>query len=114
VARPAGIQEENVWGHLTQRDTIVYYDNDFEIFLDPTANVVDYFEFEVTCLNTLFDMFHPCEGWVWNPVRSGSIHVPEMWGKAVFSDLPAGSARDRELERGLRLLDAPAPPATRA
>ena len=54
----ARLQEENVWGHLTKRDTIVYYDNDFEIFLDPTANAVAYFEFEVNPLNTMFDMFH--------------------------------------------------------
>ena len=198
------LQEENVWGHLTQRDTILYYDNDFEIFLDPTANAVDYFEFEVTCLNTMFDMFHendnnrgaladrrydspgtrhavqvqgtlnyhhdvdegwtvevmipfedlhswnpnmslpvkrgdlwrvefsrvqylhvyhqlfpyllphsPCEDWVWNTVHSGSIHVPEMWGKVLFSDRPAGSAPDEELERGFPILDAPGPPGAR-
>ena len=54
----AQLQEENVWGHLTKRDTIAYYDNDFEIFLDPTANGINYFEFEFNALNLLFDMWH--------------------------------------------------------
>lgn len=54
----AQLQEENVWGHLTKRDTIAYYDNDFEIFLDPTANGINYFEFEYNSLNLLFDMWH--------------------------------------------------------
>jgi formylglycine-generating enzyme required for sulfatase activity len=54
----ARLQEENVWGHITQRDSIVYYDNDFEIFVDPTANAVNYYEYEMTCLNTMFDMWH--------------------------------------------------------
>ncbi|MCE5250431.1 SUMF1/EgtB/PvdO family nonheme iron enzyme [bacterium] len=197
----AQLQEENVWGHITKRDSIVYYDNDFEIFLDPTANAVDYFEFELTCLNTMFDMFHEndnnrgaladrkydspgtrhavnvqgtlnyhydtddgwtveieipfedlrswnpkmtlpvkrgdlwrvnfsrveylhiynqlfpyllpyssCEDWVWNTVHAGSLHIPEMWGKVLFSDMYAGAVTDKELERGFILSEAPRPP----
>ncbi len=54
----AELQEENVWAHLTQRDSVIYYDNDFEIFLDPTADGLNYFEFELNALNTMFDMWH--------------------------------------------------------
>ncbi len=59
----AQLQEENVWGHLSKRDAIVYYDNDFEIFLDPTANGINYFEFELNALNTMFDMWHELDNW---------------------------------------------------
>lgn len=59
----AQLQEENVWGHLSKRDAIVYYDNDFEIFLDPTANGLNYFEFELNPLNTMFDMWHELDNW---------------------------------------------------
>ncbi|MBN1293469.1 MAG: SUMF1/EgtB/PvdO family nonheme iron enzyme [Candidatus Latescibacteria bacterium] len=52
------LQEENVWGHLTVRDTIIYYDNDWEIFLNPTADGVGYYEFEINPLNYAWDMFH--------------------------------------------------------
>jgi len=59
----AQLQEENVWAHLDKRDAIVYYDNDFEIFLDPTANGINYFEFELNALNTMFDMWHELDNW---------------------------------------------------
>lgn len=59
----AQLQEENVWAHLSKRDAIVYYDNDFEIFLDPTANGINYFEFEMNALNTMFDMWHELDNW---------------------------------------------------
>ena len=54
----AELQEENVWGSLVERDCIIYHDNDFEVFLDPTADGVGYFELEVNPLNTMWDMFH--------------------------------------------------------
>lgn len=200
----AQLQEENVWGHITQRDSIVYYDNDFEIFVDPTANAVNYFEYEMTCLNTMFDMWHendnyrgaladgrydapglrsavrvqgtlnyqydtdegwtaevkipfrdmqaanpdmripvkrgdmwrmnfsrveylhiysqlfpyllpysPCEDWVWNTTHVGDLHIPEMWAKAVFSDMYAGSVLDTELENSFPILNPPPAPKKR-
>lgn len=54
----AELQEENVYGTLTERDCVIYYDNDFEIFLDPTSDGVGYYEFEINPLNTVWDMFH--------------------------------------------------------
>ncbi|NKB71229.1 MAG: SUMF1/EgtB/PvdO family nonheme iron enzyme [Candidatus Latescibacteria bacterium] len=188
----AQLQEENVWGSLVERDCVIYYDNDFEIFLDPTADGVGYYEFEINPLNTLWDMFHetdyhrasalhtlydiegvehaidvqgtlnwhgdrdigwtvevkwplqalltqnprvslpikrgdtwrvnfsrvqylhlydrlyptkipdtPCEDWIWQSTETGDLHNPEMWGKVVFSDLPAASIADEGLERAL-------------
>ena len=52
------LQEENVWGHLTVRDTVIYHDNDWEIFLNPTADGIGYYEFEINPLNYVWDMFH--------------------------------------------------------
>ncbi len=201
----ARLQEENVWGHITKRDTISYWDNDFEIFIDPTADAVDYFEFEMTPLNQMFDMWHendnhrnaladgsydaagmrhavqvqgtlnyhhdtddgwtvevmipfsdmvewnprmvvppqrgdmwrfnfsrvqfmhvytqlfpyllpnsPVEDWVWAATFVGDLHIPEMWGKGVFSGLPAGTVHDDELHELYSILEAPALPTTRA
>ena len=194
----AEMQEENVWGSLTERDCVIYHDNDFEIFLNPTADGVGYYEFEINALNTAWDMFHetdyhrasalhssydvtglrhavhvqgtlnyhhdedtgwtvevrwplasllernpdvslpirrgdvwrlnfsrvqymhiydrlvpamvpqsPCEDWIWQSTETGDLHNPEMWGKVVFSDLPAGTVLDTELERGFSILPAP-------
>ena len=54
----AELQEENVYGTLSERDCVIYMDNDFEIFLNPTADGVGYYEFEINPLNTVWDMFH--------------------------------------------------------
>ena len=31
----AELQEPHIWATLTERDAVIYYDNDFEIFIDP-------------------------------------------------------------------------------
>ena len=197
----AEMQEENVWGRLTERDSVIYYDNDFEIFLDATADGVGYYEFEINALNTVWDMFHetdyhrasalhslydveglrhavsvqgtlnqhldedvgwtvevawplkallarnrrvslpprrgdvwrlnfsrvqylhvhdrpypampsesPCEDWVWQSTETGDLHNPEMWGKVVFSDLPAGTVKDTACEEAFPFVAPPTAP----
>ena len=32
----AELEEPHVWGTLTQHDSVIFQDNDFEIFIDPT------------------------------------------------------------------------------
>lgn len=49
--------EPHVWGNLTERDAIIYFDNDFEIFIDPDGDNHRYMELEVNALNTIFDLF---------------------------------------------------------
>jgi len=196
----AELEEENVWASMTRRDSVVYYENDFEIFVDPEASGARYFEFEINCLNTAFDMFHENnnyrgaladptydiagvrhavhvrgtlnyhfdrdegwsvevrwplaelrkanpsvslpirpgdtwrmnfsrvqylhvyhapfpyllaftnpEDWVWQSTHSGDLHVPEMWGKAVFAGFPAGNRAVEELETGADFRNPPAP-----
>jgi serine/threonine-protein kinase len=54
-----------------------------------------------------------CEDWIWSSTNCGDLHLPEMWGRLIFSDRVAGSAPDDEIEAraaaGARA--APAPPA---
>lgn len=52
----AVLDEPNVWANLTQRDTVVYYDPDFEIFLDPTGDGHNYYELEWNAAGVLFDL----------------------------------------------------------
>ena len=73
----AQLQEENVWGHITKRDTISYWDNDFEIFIDPTADAVNYFEYEMTCLNQVFDMWHEIDNHR-NALADGTYDAPNL------------------------------------
>lgn len=53
----AQMQEPHVWSTLKQRDTIIFYNNDFEIFIDPDGDTHNYYEFEMNALNTVWDLF---------------------------------------------------------
>ena len=52
----ATLEEPNVWANLTQRDTVIYYDPDFEIFIDPTGDAHNYYELEFNAANVIFDL----------------------------------------------------------
>lgn len=53
----AHMEEPHVWGTLKQRDTVIFYNNDFEIFIDPDGDTHNYMEFEMNALNTVWDLF---------------------------------------------------------
>lgn len=52
----AELEEEHIWGNLKQRDTIIYLNNDFEVFIDPSPNTEVYAEIEINALNTVWDL----------------------------------------------------------
>lgn len=52
----AYLEESNVWGTLTKRNSIIYKDNDFEIFIDPDGTGRSYKEIEVNALNTIWNL----------------------------------------------------------
>lgn len=62
----AELLDPHVWANLKNYDDIVFYDNDFEVFIDPDNDTHRYYEFEVNALNTMFDLFMP------KPYRNGS------------------------------------------
>ena len=43
----AELEEPHVWATLRQRDTVIFMDNDFEIFIDPDGDTYAYYEIEV-------------------------------------------------------------------
>ena len=67
----ATLMEDNIVAKLTQRDTIIYHDNDFEVFLDPDGDGVHYFEIENNARGVIFDLTLD------KPYRSGgSFFIP--------------------------------------
>ncbi|MGD8781236.1 MAG: carbohydrate-binding family 9-like protein [Ignavibacteria bacterium] len=52
----AELFEPDIWGTLKNRDDIIFYDNDFEVFIDPDGNTHGYVEFEMNALNTVWDL----------------------------------------------------------
>lgn len=55
----AELSEPHVWGTLTRHDSVIFHDNDFEVFVDPNGDSHEYFEFEINALNTGWDLFLP-------------------------------------------------------
>jgi len=55
----AELEEPDVWATLTAHDSVIFHDNDFEVFLNPTGDGLKYFEFEINALNTGWDLFLP-------------------------------------------------------
>lgn len=53
----AKMEEPHIWATLKQRDTVIFYNNDFEIFIDPDGDTHNYYEFEMNALNTVWDLF---------------------------------------------------------
>ncbi|MFV0554323.1 MAG: carbohydrate-binding family 9-like protein [Mangrovibacterium sp.] len=62
----AFLEEPHLWGTLTQRDTVIFYDNDFEVFIDPNGDTHGYYEFEMNALNTVWELLLP------KPYREGA------------------------------------------
>ncbi len=55
----AEMEEPHVWGTLTKHDSVIFYDPDFEVFIDPDGDSHEYYEFEMNALNTGWDLFLP-------------------------------------------------------
>jgi hypothetical protein len=53
----AELEEPHVWATLTEHDSVIFHDNDFEVFIDPNGDTLEYFEFEINALNTGWDLF---------------------------------------------------------
>jgi hypothetical protein len=52
----AELEEPHVWGTLTEHDSVIFQDNDFEVFLDPDGDHHGYVELEINALNTTWDL----------------------------------------------------------
>lgn len=79
----AELTEPHVWATLKQRDTVIFHNNDFEVFIDPDGDNLEYYEFEMNALNTVWDLFlakpyrdggPPRNGWDIAGLRT-AVHV---------------------------------------
>ena len=52
----AELREPHVWATLTNHDSVIFNDPDFEVFLDPKGETQPYYEFEMNALNTTWDL----------------------------------------------------------
>ena len=52
----ARLDETHVWGSLTKPNSVIFRDNDFEVFIDPDGDHHRYWEMEVNALNTRWQL----------------------------------------------------------
>jgi len=53
----AYMEEPHIWAKITEDEKVMFYDNDFEVFIDPNGDNHNYFEFEFNALNKKWDLF---------------------------------------------------------
>lgn len=51
------MMEPHVWGDITRKDSVIFYNNDIEVFIDPDGDTHHYYELEINALNTVWDLF---------------------------------------------------------
>lgn len=61
----AELEEDQIWAGVTERDAVIFQDNDFEVFIDPDGDTHNYYELEINALNTVWDLLLP------KPYRDG-------------------------------------------
>lgn len=84
----AWLEEPHVLGRLTRHDSIIYRENDFELFIDPEGDGLWYGEVEVNALGTLFDLMLD------KPYNRGGRAIIKEW---TPPELAAGIAIDGTL-----------------
>ena len=50
------LEGDEIWATLTEHDSVIFQDNDFEIFVDPDSDTQAYTEYEMNALNTTWDL----------------------------------------------------------
>ena len=53
----AELQDDTIWAYVTERDDVIFRDNDFEVFLSPVDCGHRYYEFEMNARNTVWDLY---------------------------------------------------------
>lgn len=69
----AKLYEHDVWGTLKKRDSVIFYDNDFEVFIDPDGDTHNYYELEINALGTVWDLL------LTHPYRDGGQVAIDSW-----------------------------------
>ena len=103
----AYLEEKHIWATLKNRDTIIFYNNDFEVFISPSNSNHNYGEIEINALNTVWDLLldrpyntkgNPIFNWNIQNLKTavhveGTLNNPEdldqYWSVEVAIPMPA-------------------------
>jgi hypothetical protein len=92
----ADLDEPDIWGTLKERDSVIFRDNDFELFIDPDGDTHNYYELEVNALGTPWDLLLP------QPYRDGgtAIHAWDIAGLRVGVDVRGTLNKPGDIDQG--------------
>ena len=76
----AVLEEPDVKAKVSERDDIVYHDNDFEVFLNPYGDSKLYYEFETNALGTVMDLLMD------KPYKQGGTYIMTVEGLQTADD----------------------------
>lgn len=102
----ADLQDDALWANQTQHDDVVFLDNDFEVFIDPSGSCRHYLELEANVINTTWWLT------LTKPYADGGQPIniggePQVraaaWADGPFDDPLAGPARGWQVELALPL-----------
>jgi hypothetical protein len=90
------IEEPDVRAHLTERDALIYEENDVEFFV---AGLDAYYEFEINALGTIYEVF-----FVWEEAfESGGYHLRPEFNRGVSGVQPFNGVGFPNHPRGPRI-----------
>jgi len=69
----AEMEEPHLWATLRKRDSVIYFDDDFEVFLDADDDTHDYAEIEINVFGTVWDLF------ITEPYRERGARALHTW-----------------------------------
>ncbi|MBV6655687.1 MAG: carbohydrate-binding family 9-like protein, partial [Mameliella sp.] len=79
----AELEEPHLWGTCDEKDMVIFYENDFEVFIDPDGDSHHYYELEINALGTIWDLIltrpyrdggQPIDAWDIQGLKSG-VHL---------------------------------------
>jgi hypothetical protein len=92
----AFMEEPDLWATLRQRDSVIFHDNDFEVFIDPDGDTHAYYELEVNAFGTPWDLM------LIKPYRDGGRAIDgwDIAGLKVGVDLRGTINRSGDKDEG--------------
>jgi hypothetical protein len=92
----AELEEPDIWATLTARDSVIFHDNDFEVFIDPDGDTHAYYELEVNAFGTVWDLM------LLKPYRDGgpAIHGWDIAGLKTSVDVRGTINRPGDRDEG--------------
>lgn len=90
----AELEEPHVWATLKKHDSVIFRDNDFEVFIDPDGDNQNYYEIEINAIGTEWDLRLPKAYRDGGPAVN-SWEIPGLL-KATYVEGTLGDGRDKD------------------